>query len=189
VGEYTGVLPHHPLEFAWVEFDRVGPIPLALWLTSLALTIGFAVYLVANVVRQLGKRDQELVGLSRQLAMSEKLASIGTLASGVSHEINNPVGVILSKTRILRYRIEDRDPPEALLSELDTIEKHTRRIGGITEGLLAFSRETPFEMRALAIGELVQEAADLVKVPFRSAEIGLDVRLDPSDPWVQGSPN
>src|SRR5690606_29962580 len=86
VGEYTGVLPHHPLEFAWVEFDRVGPIPLALWLTSLALTIGFSVYLVANVVRQLGKRDQELVGLSRQLAMSEKLASIGTLASGVSHE-------------------------------------------------------------------------------------------------------
>ena len=189
VAEVTGALPHHPLEVPVFSLESMGIRGLWIWLATIALVLGLSVYFVSTIVRQLYERDRELIGLSRQLATSEKLASIGTLAAGVSHEINNPVGVIRNKAKILRYRIEDGDPSEKLLKELDTIEKHTRRIGAITEGLLTFSREAPFERRPVRVNELVQEGADLVRVPYKTAEVGLDVRLDPSDPIVDGSAN
>jgi signal transduction histidine kinase len=188
-GEYYGLLRHRPIGLRLLEFEAVGPLDLVVWIAALVLVLGFSIYFVATIVRQLAARETELKGLSRQLALSEKLASIGTLAAGVSHEINNPVGVIQSKAKILRYRIADGDPPERLLAELDTIEKHTRRIGAITEGLLTFSRETPFELRPVAVNEIVQEGADLVRVPYKAAEVGLTVHLDPGELTVQGSPN
>ena len=57
-------------------------------------------------------RDDEVRRLNLQLGQSEKLASIGTLAAGVAHEINNPVGVIRNKAEILRYRISDGERSE-----------------------------------------------------------------------------
>lgn len=189
ITERQGLVDHHPLLEPLIRLDDLTDTALGLWLTALAVTFGSAVYLVSTVVRRLDQRDEELLSVSRQLAVSEKLASVGTLAAGVSHEINNPVSVIRSKATILRYRISDGDPPAELLQELDTIEKHTKRIGSITAGLLAFSRETPFEIRPLRANALVEEAAELVRVPYKSASLGLDLGADPDDAQIAGSAN
>ena len=187
--EYGGWIPHHPLTVGWTRLTDVTLFGLASWLATIGLVLLLSIYFVSTIVRQLAARDQALLGLSRQLALSEKLASIGTLAAGVSHEINNPVGVIRTKANVLRYRIADGDPPELLIAEVDTIEKHTKRIATITEGLLAFSRETPFELRPIRVDELVAEAAELVRVPFGSAGLELEVRADAGDLRIAGSPN
>jgi len=129
------------------------------------------------------------VRMSRQLAHSEKLASIGTLAAGVSHEINNPVGVIRSKVEVLRYRIEDGDPPQQLLAELAAIERHVQRIAQVTAGLLAFSRETPFQLQRVDANALAREAAELVRVPFAAAGVVLDLEPGSAPLYVQGSAN
>jgi two-component system NtrC family sensor kinase len=168
-------LPHQPLGgLGLMDLFAVQPLGFVLLLLGYALTMAFSIYFVATILRRLRTNEQQLVRLGRSLALSEKLASVGTLAAGVSHEINNPVGVINNKVRILRYRIEDGDERDKLLAELDVIEKHTRRIGLITHGLLTFSRETPFEKKPLDVGALVREAADLVRVPFRSAGVALE---------------
>ena len=99
--------------------------------------------------RELGRRERQLTELDRQLAHSEKLASVGNLAAGVAHEINNPVGVIQNKVQILRYRIADGEAEERLQRDLDTIEKHVRRIASITEGLLTFARDAPSVSRVI----------------------------------------
>lgn len=170
-GESLGWIPHRPMTIGLVDIeDRA---MLGAWVASLALVLGITVYFVSAILARLRASERELAGLSKQLALSEKLASIGTLAAGVSHEINNPVGVIGTKTEILRYRIADGDSEEALLGEIDTIEKHVGRIRAITEGLLAFSRETPFELRDVDLGSLVREAADLVRVSFDHASVTL----------------
>ena len=106
----------------------------------------------------------------------------------MSHEINNPVGVIRNKVQVLRYRVEDGDPKDALLAELAVIEKHALRIGQITAGLLTFSREAPFELRDVDVSQLVREAADLVRVPFRQAQVELVVEGGP-EASVRGSQN
>jgi signal transduction histidine kinase len=179
---------HHPLDLGLMDLHGVRPLGFWLLLLAYALTMSFSIYFVATVLRQLRRNEQELVRLGRHLALSEKLASVGTLAAGVSHEINNPIGVIRNKVQILRYRIQDHDGPDKLLGELEVIDKHARRIAAITDGLLTFSRETPFTQKRTDLQALVREAADLVRVPFRSAEVELEVEAS-GETWVQGSHN
>jgi signal transduction histidine kinase len=168
-------IPHRPLSLGLMDLYAIRPLGFALLLLAYAMTIVFSIYFVATALDRLRRNEQQLVRMGRHLALSEKLASIGTLAAGVSHEINNPVAVITNKVQVLRYRVHDGDRPEKLLAELDVVEKHARRIGQITAGLLTFSRETPFELRAVDVGDLVREAGDLVRVPFRTAKVDLRV--------------
>jgi signal transduction histidine kinase len=187
-GERSGLLSHHPLSLGLVDLFAVEPLGFALVLFAFATTLACSVYFVAQVLRRLRAGEAQLIRMGRHLALSEKLASIGTLAAGVSHEINNPVGVIANKVQVLRYRVQDGDEPQKLLLELDVVEKHARRIGQITAGLLAFSRETPFELRSVDVAQLVREAVDLVRVPFRSAQV--ELRVSPGDAvTVLGSTN
>lgn len=188
IGERSGWLPHHPLDLGLLDLSRVTPLGFAVLGFAFATTIGFSVWFVGQVLRRLRAGEVQLVRMGRSLALSEKLASIGTLAAGVSHEINNPVGVIHNKVQVLRYRLQDGDEPEKLLAELDVVEKHARRIGQITAGLLTFSRETPFELLAVDVAQLVREAVDLVRVPFRTAQVELHTAIGPAC-RVRGSAN
>ena len=177
--ERLGWLAHHPLPLGLADLWRIQPLGFWLLLFAFVATVGFSIYFVATVLSRLKANEQQLLQLGRGLALSEKLASIGTLAAGVSHEINNPIGVIANKVQILRYRLQDGDAPAKLLAELDVIDKHARRVAQITAGLLQFSRETPFELRPLDVPHLLREAADLVRVPFRHAEV--ELQCEPRD--------
>jgi signal transduction histidine kinase len=189
--ERLGWLHHHPLPLGLADLQRIEPLGFWLLLFAYVATVGFSVYFVSTVLTRLRANERQLLKLGRGLALSEKLASIGTLAAGVSHEINNPIGVIAGKAQILRYRLQDGDPPEKLLAELDVIDKHARRIAQITAGLLQFSREAPFELRPVDVPALLREAADLVRVPFRHAEVELqcEPRPLPAGGVLMGSAN
>ena len=160
--EWHGWLAHHPLPLGLADLQRIEPLGFWLLLFAFVVTVGFSVYFVATVLARLRANEQQLLKLGRGLALSEKLASIGTLAAGVSHEINNPIGVIANKVQILRYRIDDGDSRERLRGELDVIDKHVARIAKITAGLLTFSRETPFALRPLDLPELVHDQRETI---------------------------
>jgi two-component system NtrC family sensor kinase len=89
------------------------------------------------------ERTDQLVAVQAQMARSEKLASIGRLAAGVAHSINNPLGGILSLSMLSLEGC--RDP--ALRADLDTIAKQALRCREIVKGLLEFSHQT--EARAV----------------------------------------
>lgn len=188
LGERLGWVAHRPLSLGLMDLFAVQPLGFALLLLTYALTMVCSIYFVATALERLRVNEEQLVRLGRHLALSEKLASVGTLAAGVSHEINNPVAVITNKVQVLRYRLQDGDEPQKLLAELDVVEKHARRIGQITAGLLTFSREAPFELRPVDVQALVREAADLVRVPFRTADVELRVDAGPAV-VVRGSQN
>jgi two-component system NtrC family sensor kinase len=94
--------------------------------------------------------------MSRQLAHAEKLASIGRLAGGVAHEINNPLGGILAFTQILmRERLSSEEQNECLRE----IERSSLRCKAIVESLLRFARQSPSaELGAIELNEVVREA-------------------------------
>lgn len=188
--ERAGIIPHHPLAVGLFDLHAIKPLGLWLLVFAYATTLAFSIYFVSTVLARLKRQEGELVRMGRHLALSEKLASVGTLAAGVSHEINNPIGVIKNKVKILRYRVEDGDEQRKLLRELDVVDKHLNRIAKITDGLLQFSRERPFELRPLDLKSLLREAADLVRVPFRTAEVELKVEATvPAGVVVNGSSN
>ena len=88
---------------------------------------------------KVNKRTEELVAVRTQMAQSEKLASIGRLAAGVAHEINNPLGGILTFSMLA---LEDCDEDHPLKQSLEVIVKQTLRCRDTVKGLLDFARQS-----------------------------------------------
>ncbi|MBN1580782.1 MAG: response regulator [Anaerolineae bacterium] len=106
------------------------------------------------------ERTRELRETQRQLVQSEKLASIGQLAAGVAHEINNPIGVMLGFAQVLLKRVQDDDPMHRPLS---IIEREGLRCKGIVQSLLNFSHQSNYKPARVNINDVVDASLDLVK--------------------------
>jgi two-component system NtrC family sensor kinase len=100
-------------------------------------------------------RTRELVEMQAQLIQSEKLASLGKLAAGIAHEINNPLGGVLIYTHLL---LEDTDKDSSQYENLKKIVKETTRCKNIVKGLLEFSRPKEPEMVPTDIHEALNRA-------------------------------
>ncbi len=125
-------------------------------------------------IRSLETTNKRLKRAQEELLISEKLASIGRLAAGVSHEIGNPLGAILGYTKILQ---EGMDSREEELSYLRRIEKEIDRINHIVRGLLDFSRPTKFEIQELDVNTTIKKTISLLshQKPFKQIEMKLDL--------------
>jgi two-component system, NtrC family, sensor kinase len=105
------------------------------------------------------ERTDELVSVQAQMARSEKLASIGRLAAGVAHGINNPLGGILSLTMLA---LEDMPEDHPLRDDLDTIVTQTLRCREIVKGLLDFSRQSDSRATRTDINRIVDSTLALL---------------------------
>jgi signal transduction histidine kinase len=104
------------------------------------------------LARQFNAMTRALREHQERLVHSEKLAGIGRLAAGVAHEINNPLGVILGYTKLLR-----RHADPAVADDLRIIEDETLRCREIVEGLLDLSRPLPAVSQPVDLRELTDE--------------------------------
>lgn len=121
------------------------------------------------------EREQRLqVATRQQIGRSEKLASIGRLAAGIAHEINNPLTGVLTLAHLLR---EKANMDEQDLQDLDMIILETTRTSEIVRGLLDFARERPARKDRLDLNDAVQRTVRLLRgqKPFRKIEIVLDL--------------
>ena len=105
----------------------------------------------------------ELKTAQEALVRTERLASIGGLAGGVAHEINNPTGVILTRAGFLLRIAKDEKLSDDVVEDLQAIHKQAERIARITSSLLSFSRQTPGEKGPVAVLEMVTEALNLLE--------------------------
>jgi two-component system NtrC family sensor kinase len=95
-----------------------------------------------------------------KLLQSEKQASVGKLAGGVAHEINNPLTGIVTFTHMLLRR---NDIPEDVRTDLETIAQETERVRKIVKGLLDFSRQTELDREPTDVNRLVRQTITLVE--------------------------
>lgn len=123
------------------------------------------------------KRTRELELSKIQLIQSSKMASLGEMASGMAHEINNPLTIIQGKIKVVQMLLEDlKIQDEHLFSEIDKMKLTTDRIGKIVKGLRNFSRlsdNDPFE--SIPLRKLINETLDLCAERFKSE--GIDLRI------------
>jgi signal transduction histidine kinase len=110
----------------------------------------------------------------RQLTQADKLASVGRLAAGVAHEINNPLTGVLTYASFLQKRLTDR--PEAV-QDLDVIVRETKRCREIVRGLLDFSRQTPPRRQATDLNDVVRRGVAVIMNQLTLARVSLDFAL------------
>lgn len=115
---------------------------------------------------QLEEKSRELLNAQQELALSERLAGIGMLASGVAHEINNPLAIIRGNAELLQLTISPESPePE----ELETILRQVGRIDRIVRNLRSFSRGGVQLLSRILLSELLDSILD---------QIGHQIALD-----------
>ena len=111
-----------------------------------------------------------------QILQSEKQASVGRLAAGVAHEINNPLTGVLTYTHMLLRR---SDIPDDVRADLQVIVESTERVRKIVKGLLDFSRQTKLDPEPTEINQLVDASIKLVE--NQALLKGVSVHFDPGD--------
>ena len=104
-------------------------------------------------------RDAEAkLELERSLRQSDKLATIGQLASGLAHEIGTPLNIIYGRSELIKRRLEDKE----IQKNLDIILQQTERITKILQQLLGFVRKKKPEQKALNIDSILENTLDLL---------------------------
>jgi len=110
--------------------------------------------------KKVEERTKELTEMQAHLAQSEKLASLGKLAAGIAHEINNPLGGVLIYSHLL---LEDTDKNSPHYENLKKIVKETSRCKDIVKGLLEFARPKEPETSLIDINEIVESSLAIVE--------------------------
>ena len=133
---------------------------------------------------------QELKHTQSQLVQSGKLASIGELAAGVAHELNQPLMVIRGNAQLVKrfitkgqYEIDD------LLKKMEPIERNTKRMMNIINHLRIFSRQSKSEYYALDVNQVIEESFLMVGEQLRLRNIEIKKALDPDLPMIKGDTN
>ena len=121
--------------------------------------------------------------LENQLVNTEKLASMGTLAAGVAHEINNPIGIILGFVDLLLEKCEKNSQS---YQDLKTIERQGLHCKAVVENLLRFARHGEDIYEYCDINEPVRNIMDVVKHSLDMNNIELRLSLAPDLPEVKG---
>jgi len=127
------------------------------------------------------KNITEKKEVERRIQQTEKLVAVGQLAAGVAHEINNPLGVILCYTDLLK---ENNAGNEEITSDIKIIERHAENCRRIVADLLDFSRskEARIDKQYATVNEVVDNVLSMVRQQFLKKQINLISNLDDTLP-------
>ncbi|HUN42904.1 MAG TPA: ATP-binding protein [Acetobacteraceae bacterium] len=132
------------------------------------------------------QRTEQLQIAQAEAARSEKLASVGLLASGIAHELNNPLTGVLTFSVLLREKMEDGSPDA---EDMDLVIRETRRCASIIKRLLDFAREKPPEKKYADLNQIIQETVRIVEPPANLRNIAIRLELDPNLPPAWADPD
>jgi two-component system NtrC family sensor kinase len=129
---------------------------------------------------------QKLEEIRLQLVHAEKMASLGRLAAGVAHEINNPLTGVLTYSSFLLKRTKDN--PQ-LQEDLNVIVRETMRSREIIKGLLDFARQSTPKKTLIDVNEVINRAHAILNNQLKLNRINLEVNLDRKLPQVVADAN
>jgi signal transduction histidine kinase len=131
------------------------------------------------------ERTAELASVQAQMAQAEKMASLGSMAAGVAHELNNPMGAILSLSLLA---LEEAPPGSPAREDLETISRQALRCRTIVRGLLDFSRQSGVPETAMDPAHVAEKTLELLSPQLASQRITVEPRLAPGVPLVRMDP-
>jgi PAS domain S-box-containing protein len=128
-------------------------------------------------------------GLEKAAQQSEKLAALGTLAAGLAHELNNPIGIISTRAELMLLDAESMSLPEDVAEDLRVIQRHSQRVARITQGLLSFARSPSGRPGRVDLNRVIDETLLLVEKTIVKDGVSLRCNLSPDLPPIWGDAN
>jgi signal transduction histidine kinase/Pyruvate/2-oxoacid:ferredoxin oxidoreductase delta subunit len=144
------------------ESCREHAVAILKGLAESEMCLPYTIDQLRKAVRELGVSNEELARAQQALVQSEKLASMGQLAAGIAHEINNPLGVVLMYAHLL---LDEAAKDPQLKDDLTMIAQQADRCKRIVAGLLHFARQNEVIRRPTDVREVVDSAVKTVSIP------------------------
>jgi len=159
-----------------------------------AVPLGALVFLRQHLAdsdraRLLARAEQSVENLQRlqaQMVQTEKLVSLGQLAAGAAHEINNPLTAILGYSDLLA---DDASLPEKTRGVAGKIRDQARRTKTLVGNLLSFARQVPAERTLLDLNTVVNNAVQLRALDLKHSGAKIELKLESVLPGVRGDGN
>src|SRR5208337_2503911 len=181
------------LDDALSEVNRARVFALAIF-TFGSLAIVLVAFIISKkVVRRIEKADLEKEIMNEQVIEAGKLASIGELAAGIAHEINNPVAIMVEEAGWMEDLLEEQE-----LQENQNVEEFRRslkqislqgvRCKEITHKLLSFARKTDPIHREILVNDTIEEILSICDQRSKFSNIRIQTELDSSLPAISASP-
>lgn len=136
------------------------------------------------------RAEERRAAIEHLVRRSEKLAALGTLAAGLAHELNNPVGIISSRVELML--LEDADGTAlspGTRQDLEVLHRHAQRVARLAQGLLSFARHTSRERVAVSLNRVVDEVLLLAQPQIVKSGVTIRVQLHPALPSVSADAN
>ena len=162
-------------EWYWTRVELLGFLGLSI-VVILIVILGTATYLV----EQIYLADQRRVAMLHKVEYANKLASIGRLAAGVAHEINNPLAIINEKAGLIKdifsFKKEFQAEPR-LIALMDSIISSVERCAAVTRRLLRFARHMDVSIQTINLEEVVREVLGFIGKEAEYRDIAVSVQV------------
>jgi len=136
---------------------------------------------IATDITQMKEAERNRLALEAQLRQSQKLESIGTLASGIAHEVNNPLMGIINYAELLKEKAGDEEGR----SFVEGIIREGNRVATIVRNLLSFARQDKEAHSPALISDIVEQSLSLTSAVLRKDGIKLDVDVPDDLPAIR----
>lgn len=179
-------------EDAFSDLQRAQRSAIVLFFVGGLCIMTMAFLLSRRMVSRIAHADRQKEMMDEQVIESGKLASIGELAAGIAHEINNPVAIMVEEAGWLQDLMEEEEFKEGKnLEEFHRALKQIRTQGyrckEITHKLLSFARRTDSRVKEIQINDLLLEIVRLSEQRARYSNVNIKVELQDDLPAIQAS--
>jgi two-component system, NtrC family, sensor kinase len=182
------------------EGDAFSSVYRARYLAILICVLGgisilvMALVLSRKIVGRIVQADQEKEMMNEKVIEAGKLASVGELAAGIAHEINNPIAIMVEEAGWIGDLLGEDDLRESenvteFKRALDQIRTQGERCKEITHKLLSFARRTDPRIREVRFNDLIEEVLGVAEQRSRFSNVKVITNLTPDLPLVAASPS
>jgi two-component system NtrC family sensor kinase len=177
---------------AFADLYRAQKLALVIFLVGGLGIVSMAFILSNRIITRVVWADREKEMMNEQIIEAGKLASVGELAAGIAHEINNPVAIMVEEAGWIEDLLEENggcEDPAEVRRALKQIKNQGIRCKQITHKLLSFARKTDPELRKVQLNELIDEVVALSEQRVKFSNVKLNVNLADHLPEVYASPS
>jgi two-component system NtrC family sensor kinase len=182
------VMVERKLENPWSHWLANRSDVIWVLMVSAVMLFGVIYYGASNMTKQLREADLKRVRSFHNIEYTNKMATIGRMASGVAHEINNPMAIINEKAGLIKDMVDFTEGfphKEKLLGLVASIIQSVERCSGVTHRLLGFARRMEVRQEQIDVGELLQEVVGFQKTEITHRDIHINYDFQNNLPKIE----